>query len=145
MKVRAKKGKAGAIQDIASLIENNFYDKKTRKFQSGIVYCLSQKECDDTAAELSSKVRNLSCRPYHAGLSGEERSTTQRSWIQDKVKVTPGLVISNSDGLLLRLFVLPLLSGWGSTSRMSGLLSTRACPSLSRDTTKSLAGRAETG
>ena len=92
MKVRTKKGKAGVIQDIAALIGNNFCDKKSGKFQSGIVYCLSQKECNDAADKLSSLVRSLTVRPYHAGLSGEERSSTQQAWIQDKVKV--GLSIS---------------------------------------------------
>ena len=87
LKVRAKKGKAVAIQDIATLIENNFCDKKTGRFQSGIVYCLSQKECNDTAEKLSCLVRRLTVKPYHAGLSGDERSTTQQAWIQDKVKV----------------------------------------------------------
>ena len=88
LKVKAKKGKAGALQEIKSLIENYFCDKKTGKFQSGIVYCLSQKECNDTAEKLSSMVRGLTVRPYHAGLSFEERSSTQQAWIQDKVKVT---------------------------------------------------------
>ena len=86
--MKAKKGKAGALQEIKSLIENYFCDKKTGKFQSGIVYCLSQKECNDTAEKLSSMVHNLTVRPYHAGLSIEERSGTQQAWIQDKVKVT---------------------------------------------------------
>ena len=88
-KVKAKKGKAGALQEIKSLIENYFCDKKTGKFQSGIVYCLSQKECNDTAEKLSSMVHSLTVRPYHAGLSYEERSDTQQAWIQDKVKVYP--------------------------------------------------------
>ena len=85
--VKPKKGKAGALQEIKSLIENYFCDKKTGKFQSGIVYCLSQKECNDTAEKLSAMVHRLTVRPYHAGLSTEERSNTQQAWIQDKVKV----------------------------------------------------------
>jgi len=85
--VRPKKGKAGAVQEIGKLIQNSFLDPKTRRFQSGIVYCLSKKECDDTAAALEQAVRGLTARPYHAGLSAEARSTTQDDWIQDKVKV----------------------------------------------------------
>ena len=92
-KVKAKKGKAGALQEIKSLIENYFCDKKTGKFQSGIVYCLSQKECNDTAEKLSSMVHSLTVRPYHAGLTTEERSATQQAWIQDKVKVTSQQII----------------------------------------------------
>ena len=85
--VRSKKGKAGAVQDIASLIQTYFCDTKSGKFQSGIVYCLSQKECDDTADKLAGMVRNLTVKPYHAGLSSQERTATQEAWIQDKVKV----------------------------------------------------------
>ena len=57
--VRPKKGKAGAVQEIASLIQHQFCDAKTGRIQSGIVYCLSQKECDDTADKLRSMVRGL--------------------------------------------------------------------------------------
>jgi len=85
--VRMKKGKAGSVQEIGNLIQNSFYDSKTRKFQSGIVYCLSKKECDETAQALQQQVRGLTAKPYHAGLGGEERAHTQDEWIQDKVKV----------------------------------------------------------
>ena len=85
--VRPKKGKAGAVQEIAKFIQSNFYDSKSRKFQSGIVYCLSKKECEDTADALEKAVNNLSARPYHAGLTAENRSKIQDEWIQDKVKV----------------------------------------------------------
>ena len=85
--VKPKKGKSGVVQEIGSLIQTHFSDSKTGKIQSGIVYCLSQKECDDTAEKLSNLVRNLTVRPYHAGLSHDERSQTQQDWIQDKVRV----------------------------------------------------------
>jgi len=85
--VKMKKGKAGSVQEIGNLIKHSFYDSKTRKFQSGIVYCLSKKECDDTAQALQQQVKGLSAKPYHAGLGAEERAHTQDEWIQDKVKV----------------------------------------------------------
>ena len=85
--MRDKKGKKGAIQDISDLIQKNFCDRKTNKFQSGIVYCLSQKDCNDVADKLSDLLPKLTVKPYHAGLSTEERTTTQKAWIQDKVKV----------------------------------------------------------
>ena len=81
--VRQKKGKV--VKDIATLIKANFC--KGRKFQSGIVYCLSKKECDETARELSQVVTGLTCRPYHAGLNPALRAETQDLWVQDKVKV----------------------------------------------------------
>ena len=84
--VRTKKGKAGVVQEIASLIQNNFCDGKTGRVQSGIVYCLSQRDCDDTADKLASMVRGLTVKPYHAGLDNKERAQTQQDWIQDKVR-----------------------------------------------------------
>jgi bloom syndrome protein len=44
--VRPKKGK-NATKEIISLIQRQFVR------QSGIVYCLSKKECEDVAQELS--------------------------------------------------------------------------------------------
>ena len=99
--VKQKKGKV--VKEIAALIKTNFF--KNRKFQSGIVYCLSKKECDETARELENLVPGLTCRPYHAGLNPAlrlgfvgisiffifkfliNRSETQDLWVQDKVKV----------------------------------------------------------
>ena len=92
--VRSKKGKAGAVQEIASLIQNYFCDGKTGRVQSGIVYCLSQRDCDDTADKLSSMVRGLTVKPYHAGLDNRVRSQTQQEWIQDKVRHGPCVFVS---------------------------------------------------
>ena len=86
--VRTKKGKAGSVQEIASLIQNYFCDGKTGRVQSGIVYCLSQRDCDDTADKLASMVRGLTVKPYHAGLDNKVRAQTQQDWIQDKVSET---------------------------------------------------------
>ena len=74
------------MQEIASLIQNYFCDGKTGRVQSGIVYCLSQRDCDDTADKLSSLVRGLTVKPYHAGLDNRVRAQTQQEWIQDKVR-----------------------------------------------------------
>ena len=63
--VKQKKGKV--VKEIATLIKTHFF--KNRKFQSGIVYCLSKKECDETARQLEVLVPGLTCRPYHAGLN----------------------------------------------------------------------------
>ena len=90
--VRTKKGKAGSVQEIASLIQNYFCDGKTGRVQSGIVYCLSQRDCDDTADKLASMVRGLTVKPYHAGLDNKVRSQTQQDWIQDKVNKLRGVL-----------------------------------------------------
>ena len=67
--VKQKKGKI--VREIASLIKSDFF--KNGKFQSGIVYCLSKKECDTTARDLEQMVPGLTCRPYHAGLNQNVR------------------------------------------------------------------------
>ena len=89
--VRTKKGKAGSVQEIASLIQNYFCDGN--RVQSGIVYCLSQRDCDDTADKLASMVRGLTVKPYHAGLDNKLRSQTQQDWIQDKVNTLRGVLV----------------------------------------------------
>ena len=48
---------------------------------AGIVYCLSRKRVDDTAAWLQSK--GLNALPYHAGLSTETRQQNQSRFLRD--------------------------------------------------------------
>ena len=50
---------------------------------SGIVYCLSRKSAEEIAALLSS--HGIRARPYHAGLSQEERKANQEAFIRDDV------------------------------------------------------------
>lgn len=49
--------------------------------QSGIVYCLSRKKVEDTAAFL--RVNGLDAVPYHAGLSMETREANQRRFTRE--------------------------------------------------------------
>jgi ATP-dependent DNA helicase RecQ len=53
--------------------------------ESGVVYCITRKEVEQTAAALESMgVRTL---PYHAGLPDEVRQANQEAFIQEKVDV----------------------------------------------------------
>lgn len=52
---------------------------------SGIIYCLSRKNVEDTAEEL--QARGLSALPYHAGLAREVREKNQELFIKDEVKI----------------------------------------------------------
>ena len=52
--------------------------------QSGIVYCLSKKECEDVARTLAQS--GISAKPYHAGLNPELRSKTQVSFKADRFR-----------------------------------------------------------
>lgn len=76
--VLPKKGIA-TVTDIISLIKAKF------PRVTGIVYCLSRKECDSTAAKL--KEAGIKAGSYHAGLTDAEREQTQKNWITEKVRV----------------------------------------------------------
>ncbi len=58
---------------------------KSRKGESGIVYCSSRKTTESVAARLS--VDGIRARPYHAGLPEKERSTNQEKFLRDEVRV----------------------------------------------------------
>ncbi|MEW5869762.1 MAG: DNA helicase RecQ [Chloroflexota bacterium] len=53
--------------------------------QSGIIYCFSRQQVDDLAFALAS--RGFSVRPYHAGLSDQERQQNQEDFIRDEVQI----------------------------------------------------------
>ncbi|PID55890.1 DNA helicase RecQ [candidate division KSB3 bacterium] len=53
--------------------------------QSGIIYCLSRRQVNELADVLTRK--KFSVRPYHAGLSVEERQLNQELFLRDDVQV----------------------------------------------------------
>ncbi len=53
--------------------------------QSGIIYCFSRKQVDELAARLDGL--GFSVRPYHAGLTDEERQRNQELFIRDDVQI----------------------------------------------------------
>ncbi|XBW34840.1 hypothetical protein QEN19_000407 [Hanseniaspora menglaensis] len=57
------------------------------KFRSktGIVYCNSKKQCEDTSRLLVSN--GLSCAFYHAGMENEDRSEVQMKWQSSEIKI----------------------------------------------------------
>jgi ATP-dependent DNA helicase RecQ len=56
-----------------------------RPNDAGIVYCLSRKSVENTAAKLNAN--GFSALPYHAGLSKENRQENQEKFIKDEVKI----------------------------------------------------------
>ncbi|XP_018016782.1 uncharacterized protein LOC108673454 [Hyalella azteca] len=81
--VLPKKGKK-ISDEIAELIKSRF------RGACGIVYCLSRKECDSVAADLSRA--GISAASYHAGLTDLQRAKAQNLWINDKCKVVVATV-----------------------------------------------------
>ena len=53
--------------------------------EAGIVYCTSRREVDALAAWLNES--GVSARPYHAGLSDEERSRHQDAFLDERVDI----------------------------------------------------------
>ena len=81
--VRQKKGKGKAkefLEDIATLM------KTTYRNQTGIVYTLSRRSCEQLAEGLAQQHR-ISAKFYHASMSPEEKKSVQLDWQQGRVKV----------------------------------------------------------
>jgi ATP-dependent DNA helicase RecQ len=53
--------------------------------QSGIIYCATRRQVDELSVMLANQ--GLSVRPYHAGLSDEERKENQELFIRDDVQI----------------------------------------------------------
>ena len=53
--------------------------------QSGLIYCLSRKQVDALSYELAGK--GYSVKPYHAGLSDEERKFNQAQFVRDNIQI----------------------------------------------------------
>lgn len=67
------------IVDLVDLITGRFYN------QSGIIYCLTIKDCEDVAKKLDDL--GVHCQAYHAQLDNVTRSKIQRLWYCSKIKV----------------------------------------------------------
>ncbi|MFV8225749.1 DNA helicase RecQ [Christiangramia aquimixticola] len=58
---------------------------KSRKKESGIIYCLSRKTTEELAAKL--KVKGFKAEAYHAGIEHDKRSNIQDDFINDEKKI----------------------------------------------------------
>ncbi len=56
-----------------------------RPGDSGIVYCISRREVDDTAAGL--KALGVKVAPYHAGMSDIDRQRNQEAFLEERIDV----------------------------------------------------------
>lgn len=81
--VRKKDGKV--VDAIAAYIA-------TKPRESGVVYCLSRKNCEDVARKLQEKLREKGCRGidvsfYHANLDQVERDRRHHAWSIGRISV----------------------------------------------------------
>ncbi len=72
------------------LAKNKPYDQlldflRSRPKESGIVYCMSRKATESVAQRLGED--GVKARPYHAGLTPQERSTNQELFLRDNIRV----------------------------------------------------------
>ena len=51
---------------------------------SGIIYCLSKKDCENVSSKLSEK--NFKCDYYHAGLTTDRKNTVQNQWLNNELQ-----------------------------------------------------------
>jgi ATP-dependent DNA helicase RecQ len=58
---------------------------RSRPTESAIVYCASRKSAESLASNLNED--RVSAKPYHAGLTGAERTKNQESFLRDDVRV----------------------------------------------------------
>jgi len=65
-----------AIDQLAGILERH-------PNESGIVYCISRRDVENTSDQLNQ--RGYRTRPYHAGMSDEERKTNQEAFIGERV------------------------------------------------------------
>ncbi|KAI5643931.1 recQ zinc-binding domain-containing protein [Phthorimaea operculella] len=77
-KIMEKKPKS-VNQEIATIIREKFFRA------SGIVYCLSRKECETLCDDL--RKAGIQAAPYHAGLSDKKRQQVQSGWVADTYRV----------------------------------------------------------
>ena len=58
---------------------------KKRKEESGIIYCFSRRQVDELADDL--QAYGYSVRPYHAGMTEQDRNANQEAFIRDEVQI----------------------------------------------------------
>ena len=78
--VRNKGKSRKVLEDIAQTINASY------RGQSGIIYCLSKKNCERLAEELQ-KEYSIKAHHYHAAMEPEEKKRVQREWQSGKYSV----------------------------------------------------------
>ena len=57
----------------------------------GIVYCLTQKDCQEVSQQL--REQGVKARCYHAGLESGQRTKAHRLWMNDEINVIIRIII----------------------------------------------------
>lgn len=81
--IKAEYRKANGRDQLLSFLES--FEK-----ESGIIYTFTRKEAESVASFLCSK--HILAKPYHAGLSTEEKNETYRAFLNDEIQVVVATV-----------------------------------------------------
>lgn len=68
------------LQDLSYTINKRFNK------QSGIVYCISRKNCEDLAYQLKHRF-GIKCAYYHANMNAIDRARVQQQWMDNEIYV----------------------------------------------------------
>ncbi|EMR09443.1 hypothetical protein PNEG_02385 [Pneumocystis murina B123] len=104
---------------VRDIIMSNYAGK------SGIIYCFSRKNCEDTARKLREKYQ-MKIHHYHAGMTNKERSQVQRDWKGGKYHIIVatiafGMGIDKSDvRFVIHLFLPKSLEGYYQETGRAG-------------------------
>lgn len=93
--------------------------------ESGLVYCSTKRECEETSALL--EAAGISSQPYHAGLSKTVKESLQENWFRESIKILCctsafGMGINKPNVRIVLFHSLPssleeLFQGWGRAGR----------------------------
>lgn len=78
--VRPKPKGKGLLKEIIDIIQNKHHQ------QSGIIYALSRKKCEELAKQLREE-QGIKAHHYHAGMKPEEKSEVQKMWQEGRYQV----------------------------------------------------------
>ncbi|CCJ28450.1 unnamed protein product [Pneumocystis jirovecii] len=105
--------------DIRDIITSKYPGK------SGIIYCFSRKNCEDTARKFRDKY-HMKIHHYHAGMTNKERSQVQKDWKKGKYHIIVatiafGMGIDKSDvRFVIHLFLPKSLEGYYQETGRAG-------------------------
>jgi ATP-dependent helicase YprA (DUF1998 family) len=112
LKYFVRKKTRSVLSDIADFI------KGEHAGESGIIYCSSKKQCEDTAERLRREHR-IKCMHYHAGMDKDDRLRVQVQWLSGEIDVICATIACVRVLSLLTLSadsLGPAALAWASTS-----------------------------
>lgn len=103
------KDKKNVLADIVNFINGEHPN------QSGVIYCLSRKSCQQVAEQLREK--GLAAKFFHAGLSKEEKNRLLEDWKMDKFHIVVATVRDHFVRCLSHSYTNRSRLGWVSIKR----------------------------